>query len=157
MRIRIIDDYKYLKEMADGLADIKRELRSSSEQIRENLMQIFLWRDSTAVNHWESELYAVCHSVSKCRHNKKYPKSSDILQEIWSYWEDSYYDKLQKYILQIEYKENNTAPSFNAIRLYNFIKDYCIWLSEVFSKDGLVTFPEVKEIVSELLDKYVIQ
>lgn len=62
--MKILEYYRVVKEMADGRADIKRDLRSASEQIRENLMQIFLWRDSTAVNHWESELYAVCHSVS---------------------------------------------------------------------------------------------
>ena len=154
MRIRIIDDYRYLKEMADGLADIKRELRAASERIRENLMQIFLWRYSTTVNHWMGELYAVCHSVSKCRHNKKYPKSSVILQEIWGYWEDSYYDKLSKYISQLEYKEAMTAPSFDKYSLYNFLRAYCDWLSDILSTDGLVTAPEVKAEINKLLQQY---
>lgn len=152
--MKILEYYRVVKEMADGRADIKRDLRSASEQIRENLMQIFLWRDSTAVNHWESELYAVCHSVSICRHNKKYPESGFILQEIWGYWEDAYYDKLRKYILQLEYKETMTAPSFDKYRLYDFIAAYCEWLSTILSTEGLVTFCEVKEKVDELLKRF---
>ena len=140
--------------MADGLADIKQELRAASEQMRENLMQVFLWRYSTIVNHWESELYAICHSVSKCRHNKKYPKSSVILQEIWGYWEDSYFDKLHKYILQLEYKEDMAAPPFDKYSLYNFMQAYCEWLSDILSADGLVTAPEVKAEVEKLLHQY---
>ena len=62
--MKILEYYRAVKEMAEGLSDIKRKLNDSSEQVRENLMQIFLWRDSTAINHWMSELYDVCLSVS---------------------------------------------------------------------------------------------
>ena len=152
--MKILEYCRVVKEMAEGLSDIKKKLNDSSEQIRENLMQVFLWRDSTAVDHWVSELYASCHSVPLCKNNHKYPKYSIILQEIWGCWEDAYYNKLHKYILQLEYKEGSTSPEFDKDSLYEFIKSYCEWLSSVLSTEGLVTLPEVRAEVNELLQKH---
>lgn len=157
MKINIVESCRLLKEMAEGLSDIKRKLNNSSEQIRENLMQIFLWRNTTTVNHWTGELYAICHTVSKCKNNGKYPKYSVILQEIWGCWEDSYFDKLGKYVETLEYKENMTAPMFNSVALYQFMQSYCDWLARSLSSEGIVTPSEVKREISLLLTEYSVE
>lgn len=117
-------------------------------------MQIFLWRNTSTVNHWSGELYAVCHNVSKCKNNGKYPKYSVILREIWNCWEDSYFDKLDKYVETLEYKENTTAPKFNSLYMYQFMHSYCDWLARMLSTEGIVTPLEVKQEISLLLSEY---
>lgn len=157
MRIRIIDDYKYLKEMADGLADIKKRLRDCSDQVRQNLMQVFLWRSTSTVRHWESELYGACHKVSLCRNTKKFPKKSIILQELWLYWEDCYYKHLRHYVDELQHKEQITVPDFNADNLYHFLEDYYEWSSELLSKEGWIDFGQIDCKIHCLLDKYSLQ
>lgn len=154
MRIRIIDDYRYLKEMADGLAEIKKKLRDSSDQIRQNLMQIFLWRDTTTVHHWESELYAACHKVSLCRNTKKFPKKNIILQELWLYWEDCFTQHLKHYVIELEVKEANDAPKFNPQNLYNYLNDYYNWAAELLCSEGWIDFDQIEQKIQELVNKY---
>lgn len=147
-----------LYEMSRSLKEIKLELYNHSEQIRENLMKIFLLRDCSAKHHWISELFGNCHDVKKCNGSNKYPRESVILQEIWKSWEDSYSDKLEKYIVNLQNSEKDVKfpDKFSSKNLYDFMKDYCKWLSKILSKDGVVTFPEVEQKVNQLLQKYEI-
>ena len=154
MKIRIIEQYKYLKEMADGLADIKKKLRDSSDQIRQNLMQIFLWRDTTTVHPWESELYAACHKVSLCRSTKKFPKKNIILQELWLYWEDCFNRHLNHYITELEIKEANDAPKFDSQNMYDYLNEYYDWAADLLSSEGWIDFDQIEQKIQELVNKY---
>lgn len=145
---------KIYNEFADKNKDVKDTLRNTEDQRIENLVMIFLWRDTTIVNHWCSELYSVCHKVPKFKSNNKYPKYNFILQHIWLTWEDCYYDRLRCYISDVERKENRKTPKFNKESLYNFMKDYHEWLAKQLSTKGDVTFSEVKDKINKLLDRY---
>ena len=156
--IRILESLKAIKEMAERIDIIKSRLYDKHEQIRENLMQIFLWRNTTTVNHWCNELYGLLNEVPKCKHSHKYPKYSIILQEIWLCWEDCYDDRLDKYIKLLERKESNVAPNFSKSNLYLFLKDYCEWISKYLANKGTINDDElVKTKIKELLNKYPIE
>ena len=162
--IKIIEQLSTLKEMADGLPKIEDHLRNSEEQRIQNLLQIFIWRNTTTLNHWCDELYTVCHNVARTKTKNKYPKEKFILQNIWLCWEDCYYDRLKNYIDDVEYKEtkNNKEnkdvkiPNFSKNNFYNFMKDYHIWLAHNLSMNGMVTRINIKEKIKELLNKYSI-
>lgn len=154
--MNLFENLQIYKEFADKRKDIKNSLRNSEKQRRENLIQLFLWRDTTTVGHWCDELYAACSEINLSKSDKKYPKVKFILQEIWYCWEDGYNDKINKWIRDVERKENNKASIFSKDNLYNFMKDYHIWLSENLSINGFVELPDVEEKIKELLNKYPI-
>ena len=134
----------------------KFKLYNSNEQIKENLIMIFIWRETTTVNHWCNELYAACHQVDKCKSNNKFPKYNVILQEIWLSWEDCFYERINSDIIYLENKENRKAPEFSKNNLYDFIKTYCEWLAQKLSNRGYVKTEEVQSTVNELLSKYFV-
>lgn len=152
--LKILTYYRAVKEMAEGISDIKRRLRDSSDQIRQNLMMIFLWRDASTVHHWVSEIYGACHKVSLCRGNNKFPKKSIILQELWLYWQDCYYKHLKHYIRELENKECKLAPIFNSDNMYKYLEEYYKWFSNSLSTEGWVDFEEIESKVQQLVHKY---
>lgn len=152
-------------EMADDLSRIENALRSSEQQRIENLLQLFVWRDSSIISHWGDELYAVCHDVNKTKSKNKYPKEKFILQHLWGCWEDCYSNRIDNYIDDVEIKENknNTSkryvrvPKFSKDNFYNFMKDYHYWLASCLSKNGSVSRITVKNKIKELLDIYSLE
>lgn len=162
--IRILENLKLLNEMADDLPKIENHLRNSEEQRIQNLLQIFVWRNTSTINHWCDELYAICHDVSRTKNKNKYPKEKFILQNIWYCWEDCYNDRLNNYVDDVEQKENKNkkeneyvkVPNFSSINLYNFMKDYHLWLAANLSNKGMVGRLDVRSKVKELLNKYPI-
>lgn len=147
---------KKLIVMKELYNNTKFKLYNSNEQIKENLIMIFIWRETTTVNHWCNELYAACHQVDKCKSNNKFPKYNVILQEIWSSWEDCFYERINSDIIYLENKENRKAPEFSKNNLYDFIKTYCEWLAQKLSDRGYVKTEEVQSTVNELLSKYFV-
>lgn len=147
---------KKLIVMKELYNNTKFKLYNSNEQIKENLIMIFIWRETTTVNHWCNELYAACHQVDKCKSNNKFPKYNIILQEIWLSWEDCFYERINSDIIYLENKENRKAPEFSKNNLYNFIKTYCEWLAQKLSNKGYVKTEEVQSTVNELLSKYFV-
>lgn len=147
---------KKLIVMKELYNNTKFKLYNSNEQIKENLIMIFIWRETTTVNHWCNELYAACHQVDKCKSNNKFPKYNIILQEIWLSWEDCFYERINSDIIYLENKENRKAPEFSKNNLYDFIKTYCEWLAQKLSDRGYVKTEEVQSTVNELLSKYFV-
>lgn len=152
-------------EMADDLSRIENSLRNSENQRIQNLLQIFVWRNSSTINHWCDELYAVCHDVNRTKNKNKYPKEKFILQNIWGCWEDCYYDRIDNYIDDVEIKENkhNTTneyikvPKFSKLNFYNFMKDYHAWLAYELNVNGFVSRLNVRSKIQELLNKYSLE
>lgn len=151
MKIRIVDSYKMLREMADGLQDIKRDLRNCANTLRDHLMLIYLFPDNINVNHWMNEVAGACNSVSKAKHNNKYPKSNFIFENLWGYWEDGFFDKYRNRVADLEDKENLIAEKFVPEELYQFLSAYYRWLSDNLSQCGDVSRAQVKSELNELL------
>lgn len=152
--MNLFENLQMYRELADKRKDIKISLRNSENQRRENLIQIFIWRNTTTIEHWCDELYAACSEINLFKSNKKYPSAKFILQEIWLCWEDTYYDKINKWVKDVERKEDIKALNFSKENLYNFIKDYHIWLSENLSNRGFIELSNVEEKIKSLLNKY---
>ena len=154
--MKILQTYRYIREMADGLADMKRDLRNCSENLRDHLIMLFLFRDNINVNHWKNEVYGACHSVSKAKKNHQYPKASFIYQELWGYYEDGFYDKCYSHIDSLEDNENFVAPAFEPTALYHFLDSYFIWLAKSLSVSGEVSSRDVKSEIDELMVRFAL-
>lgn len=152
--MNLFENLQMYREFADKRKDIKISLRNSEKQRRENLIQIFIWRNTTTIEYWCDELYAACSEINLFKSNKKYPNAKFILQEIWLSWEDTYYDKINKWVKDVERKEGIKALNFSKENLYNFMKDYHIWLSENLSNRGFIELSNVEEKIKSLLNKY---
>lgn len=154
--MKILQTYRYMREMADRLVDIKQDLRNCSENLRDHLIMLFMFRNNVNVNHWKNEVYGACHSVSKAKHNHKYPKSSFIYQELWGYYEDGFYDKCYSHVESLEDKENLVAPLFEPTVMYHFLDSYFVWLSKSLSARGEVSSKEIKSKIDALLTDYTL-
>lgn len=155
--MNLFETLQLYSEFADKRKDIKRDLRNSTTQRRENLIQLFLWRNTSTVGHWCDELYGACSEINISKSDKKYPKIKFILQEIWGYWEDDYNNKINKWVKDVERKEQINVPNFSKENLYNFMKDYHIWLSENLSVRGFVELTEIEGKINDLFKKYPIK
>ena len=163
--MNLFENLQLYYEFADKRKDIKQDLRNSSAQRRENLIQIFLWRNTTTIGHWCDELYEACSEITIAKFNKQYPSEKFILQYVWGYWEDDYNNKINKWVKDAEIKENKynitnkyiKVPKFSKENLYNFIKDYHEWLSKNLSTRGFVELPDIEHEIQELLNKYPIE
>ena len=148
--------FKIIKNNINNVKNIKFKLYNSNEKIRENLIVLFIWRDSINYNYWLNELYESCHSIDKYKFSNKFLTYKEILQEIWLSWEDCFYERINSDIIYLENKENRKAPEFSKNNLYDFIKTYCEWLAQKSSNRGYVTIDDVKIIINELLNTYSI-
>lgn len=154
--------FKIIKNNINNVKNIKFKLYNSNEKIRENLIALFIWRDSINYNYWLNELYESCHSIDKCKFSNKFLTYKEILQEIWLSWEDCFYivDLYINYInSDINYsinEEKQKIPEYSKNNLYDFIKTYCEWLAQKLSNRGYVTIDDVKIIINELLNTYSI-
>lgn len=143
-----------LREMSRERNKILYSLGASEDQRVENLIQIFLYRDTTTVHHWISELYASCRKMDRCKANHRYLDYKTVAQELWYSWSDCYYDRHDVYCDDVSRKEHLPIPEHNADNLYQFMGDYHLWLSKELSTRGIVNFNDVDSKVRDLLRKY---
>lgn len=78
--------------------------------------------------------------------------ADDILEIIWTSWEDSYQEWLPTFLSIIAHKEKmNELPEFDETALYEFMKGYHEWLAKELSNKGAITLNEVAAKVNGLL------
>lgn len=152
--MKILACWKYLSEMADGIAQIRADLRNCSTTLRIHLTMVYLYPDNINVNHWKNEIVGACNSVSKAKNNNKYPKASVIYHELWGYYSDGFFDKVSKSVDSICDREALPYPSFNPLDLYTFLDHYYRWLSNTLQSEGEVSSPEVKHKIDELIKQF---
>lgn len=117
--MNILGFYKNFKHSKDEIAI---NLRKSEDKRVELLVKIFFWRNDSIKNKWYSELFKVCNTIDRYDSINIYPKERFILQELWSYWEDCFYDRLRCFISDAERIENRKIPEFNRQTLYSKFK-----------------------------------
>lgn len=151
MKFVINDTKDYLLEMSKPIQDVKQLLHDSEEQRILNLMQIFIIRGNT-INHWINELYGCCNRTYKLKSNNRFLGKKSLENILWFEWEDCFYNWLPGYLFLVAKKEGKTElPEFDEERLYQFMKDYHLWLAEQLSAKGQVSLKEVKDKIYSLI------
>lgn len=146
---------KILREMAYDLRKIEETVYSKTSMINMHLLMIYCYPDSTAINHWKSEIWNFLNDVAKIKGKNKYPTQKQLLSFSWDIFEDCILEQFDVRIKNIESKESKkiTLRNPNSKIYYNFVKEYYYWLTKELSLKGIVSKDDIDNKIDELRKK----
>lgn len=138
---------RFLIEQAKSKSNIENQLYAIGDEIVYHLIKLFLFPDNKSKSHWIKELYAFLPRISKMKSTNSYPSSSFIYTYLFGDNEDTFLEQAESYIDEALIKDDLeiTKSNINMIKLMQYIKNYCIWLSDKLSTKGFITLQEVKD------------
>ncbi len=149
------EEYSLKTEMARSLkAELNRIDNLAENIIYEHLLKCFLYRSKhiSTLHHWESEIYANLHFVSKVKTTNNYPTYEQLMKNCFYTWSDTIKDRLKYYIIEFN-KQYGNNDDINEDDILDLTTEYFSWLFKKLSTDGAVTSDEVYEQVDDLISK----
>lgn len=144
---------KFLIEQAKNKNAIENQLYAIGDEIVYHLVKLFLFPTNECKNHWIKKLYAFLPRISKVKTTKKYPSSRVIYSYLFGDMEDSFLEQVESYIDvallkdDLEYNSDDITDNLK-IKLFDFIRNYCKWISKELSTKGFITLQEVKNFIN---------
>lgn len=145
-------------EMAYEKRKVLDDIRHTTFQRLRHLIKVFLYRDvrKNDMKHWiNEELYNWCSDIPLIKGNK-HLSHKELYKVFWDEPKDDInernIDRIVKQFINIDFPKIDY--SFNS--LYNFIKDFYMWLIEYLTKDFIVDPADFENKIKELLSKYSI-
>lgn len=146
-------------EMAYEKRKILDDIRHTTFQRLRHLIKVFLYRDARKndIRHWiNEELYNWCSDIPLIKGNK-HLSQKELYKVFWDEPKDDInernIDRIVKQFINIGFPKIDY--SFN--NLYNFIKDFYMWLIEYLTKDFIIDPVDFENEIKELLNKYSIK
>jgi hypothetical protein len=147
-------------EMSKELKKQGAEIGASRFRIFEHLFKLFYFRDNKVwQSDWMKHLAGNTPTTYYLPRSKKLPKQRFIYDNLWKDGEDSFsveHGMFQK-IMSILEEDYDLSPIRKNPKLEEFMafcNDYCLWVSDMLSKQLNVKYGEVKPVIIELLKKY---
>lgn len=147
-------------EFAKNRSDIKHELMDKTPKVVEHIIKIILFREDSSVNHWMHEIFSFIHKIDISKSTKKRPKESFIYENTFGCVKDNYKikDYVRRDISNICDEEGLDAPftsddflELYMDKIYEVCDNYFRWLSKELSECGIVSFGDVKRILTNLI------
>ena len=145
-------------EMAYEKRKVLNDIRHTTFQRLRHLIKIFLYRDvrKNDMKHWiNEELYNWCSDIPLIKGNK-HLSHKELYKVFWDEPKDDINERninrIVKQFINIDFPK--IEYSFN--NLYNFIKDFYMWLIEYLTKDFIIDPVDFENKIKELLNKYSI-
>ena len=145
-------------EMAYEKRKVLNDIRHTTFQRLRQLIKIFLYRDvrKNDMKHWiNEELYNWCSDIPLIKGNK-HLSHKELYKVFWDEPKDDINERninrIVKQFINIDFPK--IEYSFN--NLYNFIKDFYMWLIEYLTKDFIIDPVDFENKIKELLNKYSI-
>ena len=145
-------------EMAYEKRKVLNDIRHTTFQRLRQLIKIFLYRDvrKNDMKHWiNEELYDWCSDIPLIKGNK-HLSHKELYKVFWDEPKDDINERninrIVKQFINIDFPK--IEYSFN--NLYNFIKDFYMWLIEYLTKDFIIDPVDFENKIKELLNKYSI-
>lgn len=139
--------YKYILAMSESLSEIRRTLVSSSKQVDEHLVSIFLFSNNDCVNHWKGEVFAFLHDVDRASNTKKFPKKEFIRKAL-----ATHEDVLDNYIAIACSEYPNLVRTCDSNEpIIECIVNYHEWLATELANKGYVTKEEINMKIDTLI------
>ena len=145
-------------EMAYEKRKVLNDIRHTTFQRLRHLIKIFLYRDvrKNDMKHWiNEELYNWCSDIPLIKGNK-HLSHKELYKVFWDEPKDDINERninrIVKQFINIDFPK--IEYSFN--NLYNFIKDFYMWLIEYLTKDFIIDPVDFEKKIKELLNKYSI-
>ena len=143
--------YIYIRAMSDEQREIHRDIKSKAAQINQHIIRLALYPKCEYVDHWKHEIWTFLHYVNKLKGRNKLPKPR-FIKDALSVSNDMTYG----FIRLVEEMESELSPSNMSIKeIDKFINEYQDWLSVMLSANGIVLQKEVKDKLTELMEKYI--
>lgn len=145
-------------EMTYEKRKVLNDIRHTTFQRLRHLIKIFLYRDvrKNDMKHWiNEELYDWCSDIPLIKGNK-HLSHKELYKVFWDEPKDDINEcninRIVKQFTNIDFPK--IEYSFN--NLYNFIKDFYMWLIEYLTKDFIIDPVDFENKIKELLNKYSI-
>lgn len=145
-------------EMAYEKRKVLNDIRHTTFQRLRHLIKVFLYRDvrKNDMKHWiNEELYDWCSDIPLIKGNK-HLSHKELYKVFWDEPKDDINERninrIVKQFINIDFPK--IEYSFN--NLYNFIKDFYMWLIEYLTKDFIIDPVDFENKIKELLNKYSI-
>ena len=144
----------HLIEMSIPRQQVLFKLNNMSEIYITHLITLFCNSHPRAAIHWMDDIYSFYPKVDKCKHNDKFPTSSEIYSAIFGSVEKDFELYLPAYIdlVNIREKMNLDINKIDVEKLKSFIKEYSLWLSIYLSEKGTITNSLVHDKLNDLLN-----
>ena len=137
---------RFLIEQAKSKNNIENQLYAIGDEIVYHLIKLFLFPNNESKLHWIKELYAFLPRISKMKSTNTYPSSSFIYAYLFGDNEDTFIEQAESYIDEALIKDDLEViiGNVNLLKLRDYIKNYCTWLSCNLSSKGFITLQEIK-------------
>ena len=148
--IRILES---IKELAYNRGYVINCLRNLSKNRYEHLLKLYFYRDSrpNEFNHWCKEVA----NYSQMANSRIKIKLKDLINYLWDEPKDDYDEKRVRIKLDnFEYDGYPKTINFNYENLYNYLKEFNIWVANQLNDDYEVRKLDVVNKINELLNKY---
>ena len=146
-------------EQRSSKEDILQKLYIKEDIRVKSLIKIFLWRDAPKKNRWMDIVRSTAAKVDKVKGTDGFLPFHDLSKELWYCWG---YSRNARY-LQIlcedarDEERNLTIPEYSSENLFNYLKEYLLWLARALSEKGAVSRTENRDRLNELLEKYPVK
>ena len=131
--------------MADTKSNIAAKLEETTRPICKHIIKVLLY-DSIDLHHWETEIYAMLHNISRLKTNNKFPKDSFIFK-------NTYEVNIQSIPVWIEnIKKDYGEPNYNLSDrdIIQKIKTYYQWISRELSLKGDISKHDIFQMLDSL-------
>lgn len=147
---------KIITEFANSRKDEIQKLKNIREVLREHIMSIYYWRDSSCVKHWEGEIVGFMPIMNKLKTSHKLLSESLIYENLFTDWAERFEYDVYSYVEKLIAKEPNLPEITNpdAENIYKYLEDFYTEICHILATEGSVRKAVLYNIIETLLNKY---
>ena len=132
--------------MAQDKKSVREFLWPRAGQIIQHLLQIYMYPNIDATNHWGAEVYGFINKLPKLKHNNKYPSEKFILDNTWNIWNDAIIDMINSAIKEYGQPQQDVDKNVIADLIYKYFQ----WLANHLSIEGQITKSDMVAYIKQL-------
>ena len=147
---------RLIVEFANSRKEEIQKLKNVKEVLREHIMSIYYWRDSSYVKHWEGEIVGFMPIMSKLKTSHKLLPERLIYENLFTDWAERFTYDVYTYLDKLMEKEPELPKITNADtnKIYEYLKDFYTEICNILAIDGSVRKAVLYDIIETLLNKY---
>lgn len=147
----------YIRAFAEKQKEIERGLSGKTDAIINHILYLVMEPDSKNRQHWCSEIYEFIPEIDALDDKNKYPSAKQIYAWTYGKKQDGIIGPLSKVQRKIEsaIDKENFHGTYDVADIETKLDTVCVayfsWLSEELSTYGLVSRPQVRTKLYELI------
>lgn len=126
-------------------SEIAARLEENTRILMKHLIKLWMFPEASETNHWRKEIYSFLNQVPAMKGVNKLPSKEFIFKNTFVI-NEKFIDDLYEDVYD-DYTDNHILARTNCDAMHQAIKDYYIWMSDILSKRGVVSY---KKVLQEL-------